>query len=126
MKPLETIYWLRMLLGMVAALIGIGYGLAVGKIPSFDPLKGEVFPADTLFFMNALSIAAITYIVSYHIIKPRFISRVEKPQKLFTTGIGIYFISWLVLLTLLYTMMVHRPGGAPAAQCILMLKALRI
>jgi len=28
---------------------------------------------------------------------------VDKPQKLFTMGIGIYFISWLVFWILLYT-----------------------
>jgi len=54
--------------------------------------------------MNGLSLAIITYILSYYIIiKRKFMLKVEKPQKTFTTGIGIYFIAWLVFWILLYT-----------------------
>jgi len=54
-------------------------------------------------FFNSMSIALVVYIISYYIIKRKFILTVEKPQKLATTGIGIYFISWLVFWILLYT-----------------------
>lgn len=54
-------------------------------------------------FFNSMSIALVVYIISYYIIKRRFMLKVEKPQKLATTGIGIYFISWLVFWVLLYT-----------------------
>jgi hypothetical protein len=30
---------------------------------------------------------------------------VQKPQKLLTAGIGIYFLSWIVFWTLLYTIL---------------------
>ena len=54
--------------------------------------------------MNSLSIAFVVYLVSYYIIKSKFILKVEKPQKIATTGIGIYFISWLVFWVLMYTL----------------------
>jgi len=95
MKTPETIYWLRLALGITAALICIGYGLATGTISNTN------FSFN--IFMNGISMALVTYLISYYVIKFKFIHKVEKPQKLLTTGIGIYFISWLVLWVLLYT-----------------------
>jgi hypothetical protein len=59
----------------------------------------------TTVFLNSLSIALVVYLVSYYPIKNRFLLKVEKPRKIATTGIGIYFISWLVFWSLLYTLM---------------------
>jgi len=101
MKPLEIIYWLRLALGITAALICTGYGIAAGRIPPINSL-GE-FPIDYSVLMNGLSIALVIYLISYYIIKSKFSLKVEKPQKLVTTGIGIYFISWIAFWTLLYT-----------------------
>ena len=101
MKPLETIYWLRLALGITAALICAGYGIAAGRIAPIDTV-GE-FPVDYPFFMTSLSMALVIYLISYYIIKPKFLLRVEKPRKLVTTGIGIYFLSWLFLWVVLYT-----------------------
>ena len=50
------------------------------------------------------SLAIVTYLVSYYFIKFKFIHEVEKPRKLFTTGIGIYFLSWIIFWILLYTL----------------------
>jgi len=101
MNPLEKIYWLRLALGVVAAFICAGYGIAAGVISK------EGFPINTFF--NSLSIALIVYIISYYIIKRKFILKVEKPQKIATTGIGIYFTSWLVIWVLLYTIIAGPP-----------------
>jgi len=95
MKTLEALYWLRFILGVVAALICIGYGLATNTIVNgYAPNV----------FMNGFALAIIVYMVSYWIIKPRLLLKVEKPQKILTTGMGIYFLSWLVFWTLFYTM----------------------
>lgn len=94
MKPLETLYWLRFALGVVAALICVGYEWALGLIsPSLN--------MTTLF--NGISFAVIIYILSYYVIRPKFILKVENPQKILTTGIGIYILSWLVFWVFLYT-----------------------
>lgn len=95
MKPLETVYWLRFGFGILAALICVGYGVGTNTISSTN----FVFS----MFLNGMSLAIIVYLVSYYYIKSKFKLRVEKPQKLFTAGIGIYFLAWIVLWALLYT-----------------------
>ena len=55
-------------------------------------------------FFNSASIAILVYIVSYYVLKSRFGPKVSKPQKILTTGIGIYILAWLVIWTLLYTL----------------------
>lgn len=99
MKPLEALYWLRFALGIVAALICIGYGLATNTV--------SMEPPDIYVLMYGISFAFIVYALSYSIIKPRLILKVEKPQKILTTGIGVYIISWLVFWVLLYTIIAY-------------------
>jgi len=94
MRTLEIIYWLRLALGIIAALLCTGYtGYSLGT----------GIKADSSTFMTGVSIALGTYLVSYYILKSKFLLKVEKPQKLVTTGIGIYFISWIAFWALLYT-----------------------
>jgi len=95
MKPLETVYWLRLGFGILAALVSLGVGLATNTISSTQ------FPS-TAFF-NSASLAIIIYLLSYYLVKSRFALRVQKPQKLITTGIGIYFLSWIAFWVLFYT-----------------------
>ena len=99
MKALETVYWLRVILGATAALVSAAYGYATNSITT-DTSK-IVFTT----FLNSLSLTIIVYIVSYYIIKRIFSPKVEKPQKIATAGIGIYFLSWLVSWILLYTIL---------------------
>jgi len=89
MKPLSIIYWTRALLGAVAALIT---ALLSGLSPTFN-------------ILNGISIALIIYIITYYVYKARFRAHVEKTSKIFSTGIGAYFISWLVMWVLFYTLL---------------------
>lgn len=98
MKPLEALYWLRFALGVVAALICIGYGLATNTIR-------EEFNINVL--MNGIAFAFIVYVLSYYMVKPRLFLKVEKPKKILTTGLGIYILSWLVFWVLLYTIIAN-------------------
>ena len=97
MKPLETVYWLRLALGLIAALACLGYAMVAYGTPL--PQDGQLS-----LFMNSLSIAIIVYLLSYYAVKPRFKDKVAKVPKLLTTGIGVYFLSWIVFYVLLYTM----------------------
>ncbi|MEM2118947.1 MAG: hypothetical protein QW840_02360 [Candidatus Bathyarchaeia archaeon] len=108
LKPLEKVYWIRLALGFVAALVCIGYAVAAGQIPASPSLE-EGFPTDITLFFNSTSIALVIYMLSYYPIKSKFINMVQKPQKLVTTGIGIYFISWLVFWVMIYTILVGPP-----------------
>lgn len=96
MKPLETVYWLRFALGILAAVVCVGYVAAVYGLP---------FRPDWPFniFLNSMSIAIVVYLLTYYMIKSRYGLKVVKTQKLFTTGIGIYFMSWIAFYALLYT-----------------------
>jgi len=51
----------------------------------------------------------IIYILTYYILKWRFIAKVEKPTKVFTTGIGAYFLTWIVCWILLITPLLKPP-----------------
>jgi hypothetical protein len=84
MKTLTLIYWSRAGFGVLAALVCAALGL------------------DNLF--NGLSIGLIFYLISYYLLKWRFLTKVEKASKLFTTGIGAYFLTWIVAWVLLFTL----------------------
>jgi hypothetical protein len=102
MRPLEKVYWFRVLFGIVAALISTGYtvfGKANGIIPT-DPLAW--YPS---LVFNGASIAIIVYLISYYGLKAKFKNVVEKPAKLVTTGIGIFWIAWIVFWVMLYTIL---------------------
>jgi hypothetical protein len=106
MKPLEKVYWLRLLLGIIAALVCAGY-VVVTEIPQ----ALDQFQMNTFF--NSASIAIVIYLMSYYAVKFKFQSVVQKPQKLATTGIGVYLLSWIVVWALLYTIIVGRLSPLP-------------
>jgi hypothetical protein len=99
MKAIQKVYWLRLVFGIVAALICAGYGFATGSITT----DASSFKITT--FLNNMSLAIIVYVISYFLIKNRFMSKVDRPQKLFTMGIGMFFLSWIVSWVLLYTLL---------------------
>jgi hypothetical protein len=107
LKPLEMLYWLRLALGVIAALLCIGYGVATGSIPH-NPSGGS-FPGNLTYFMDGLMIALAFYLISYYAVKPKFVSSVAKPQKLVTTGIGIYFFGWIVFWVIFYVIIAGPP-----------------
>ena len=94
MKTLQKLYGLRIFLGLFAAFISVGYGVATETI---------IEAPSTAIFFNGLSLAVIFYVVSYYLVKAKVKLEAEKQRKLLTTGIGIYFISWILFWILMYT-----------------------
>ena len=92
MKPLNIIYWSRVGFGILAASICV---LLIDVKEVVNPL------------MTGISIGILVYIVSYYILKWRFMAKVENPTKVFTMGIGAYFLTWIVAWGLLNTLMFH-------------------
>ncbi|MCW3977896.1 MAG: hypothetical protein NWE77_08185 [Candidatus Bathyarchaeota archaeon] len=88
MKPLKLIYWSRASLGVGAAFLCLLLNI-------FSP---------GLSIFSSLSVALIVYMVAYYIFKWKFIALVEKPSKIATTGIGAYFVTWIVGFGLFYTL----------------------
>jgi hypothetical protein len=92
MKPLVAIYIIR-----------IGLGAISGVLSAFAALFMDAMELTT--FLNGLTIALAIYLISYYLIKTQFYTKVEKQSKIMTMGIGIFFISWIVFLTLTYTVL---------------------
>ena len=92
MKPLVAIYWARLGLGTIAALLSALLALTQGE-----------FSITT--FLNGLTVALLVYLVSYYVFKAMFGAKVEKPSKIMTMGIGVYFFTWIVLMILFYTLL---------------------
>ena len=97
MKPLQKLYTLRVFLGIFAALLSIIYGLAV---------ETNIEQPSINTFINSLSLAVIVYLLSYYLIKMKLKLGVENNKKILTTGIGVYFISWIFFWVLLYTLII--------------------
>ena len=83
METLSTIYWIRVVLGIGAALICVALNVE------------DIF--------TGISLGLLFYILTNYILKWLFIAKVQDSSKLLTTGIGIYFLTWIVAWILLYT-----------------------
>jgi hypothetical protein len=86
-KPLIMIYWSRLGLGIVAAVLSVL--LAIMR--------------EENALMNAVTIALAVYLISYYVLKAKFKTKVEKQSKIMTMGIGIYFFTWIVFTVLFYS-----------------------
>jgi len=84
MEPLNILYWSRVGLGILAALIC--------TLLRLDD------------FLSGLSLGILFYVLTHYVLKRRFATQVEKPSKVFTMGIGAYFMSWIVSWGLFYTL----------------------
>ena len=92
MRPLVLIYWTRLALSIVAAAI--------------STLVATMLDASAIStFMNGLTIALLIYLVSYYVLKAKFLNKVEKQSKIMMMGIFMYFISWAVFFILFYTIL---------------------
>jgi len=91
-KPLVTIYWIRLALSIVAATIS-----AIVAINQ-DAL-------DFTTFTTSLTIALLVYLLSYYALKAKFLNKVEKQSKIMTMGIFMYFIAWAVFFILFYSIL---------------------
>jgi len=88
-EPLSLIYWSRAGLGIGAALLCTMLNILLNGLNLF----------------SNISVALIVYIVAYYIYKWRFFAQVEKPSKIATHGIGAYFMTWILVLGLFFTIL---------------------
>lgn len=103
METLNLIYWCRLGLGIIAALLCVaGWALT-------NSLFASIIQGATL--------AIIFYIVTYYILKMKFITKVEKPSKLFTQGIGAYFLTWIISWTLILSLILSPTMPTAIFEC---------
>jgi len=89
LKPLNIIYWSRVGFGVLAALV---CALLIDVERVANPL------------ISGMSVGILVYLITYYILKWQFMAKVEKPSKMFTMGIGAYFLTWIVVWVLFYTL----------------------
>ena len=87
MKTLNLIYICRVGIAVLAALVAS----LVVDLKLEDPL------------LNGISISLAIYILSYYVLKYFFMNKVDNQTKIFTMGIGGYFLSFLLVWVLLIT-----------------------
>ena len=92
MNALVTIYWIRVILSIVAAAVSAVIATAQSA-------------TDLYTFVNGITIALLVYLISYYVIKAKYMNRVEKQSKIMTQGIFMYFIAWAVFFILFYSIL---------------------
>jgi len=90
MTPVVQLYWLRVVLGMVA-----------GAITAVLAFFGNINDFTTL--LNSITLALLIYFVTYYIIRGYYKNKIEKQSKILSTAIGMYFFAWLSFFVLFYT-----------------------
>ncbi len=101
MDVLAKIYWIRVLLGVVAGLVSTGAILLFGSLSPNVTLLDMMGSINTL--LNGVTIALLVYLLSYYVLKAKFTSKVEKQSKIMSMGIFIYFFTWLIVWVLTLT-----------------------
>jgi ABC-type uncharacterized transport system permease subunit len=91
MTPVVQLYWLRVLLGIVAGVITAALAAFYGSMNDLTTL------------LNGITVALLMYFVTYYILRSYFKNKIEKQSKILSTAIGMYFFAWLSFFVLFYT-----------------------
>lgn len=62
--------------------------------------------------INGISVALAVYLVTFYLVKWKFMNKVEKPTKIFTMGIGAYFLAFILFWVLIITPFLAAPTAA--------------
>jgi zinc transporter ZupT len=94
MKPSESLYWIRASLGVVIGALSALYDYAIGWSLGKNTLND---------FFTGLAFAFMFFIITYYILKLYYFDKFRKKSKVMSTGIGIYFLLWIVVWILVNT-----------------------
>ncbi len=103
MTPVVQLYWLRVVLGIIA-------GIITAFIAAY--FSGKAGMLDTTTLINSITVALLIYFVTYYILRASFKSKIEKQSKILSTAIGMYFFAWITFFVLFYTVFVVALGLA--------------
>ena len=93
MTPVVQLYYLRVVLGLVAAAFSAVVALIIGNINDITTL------------INAFTIALIIYLISYYAIRGFYKDKIEKQSKILSTAVLMYFLVWLPFFVLFFTVL---------------------
>jgi hypothetical protein len=91
MTPIVKLYWLRVVLGIIAGLVSAIF------------TKFVYFAADYTPLLNSITVALAVYVVTYYIVRVKLKEAIPQQSKILTTGIGMYFFTWITFFVVLYT-----------------------
>jgi zinc transporter ZupT len=91
MTPIVQLYWIRVLLGVIAGALSAIVAFFLGSI------------TDITVLVNSFTIALIIYLVTYYFLKAAYKDKIEKQSKILSTGIIMYFFAWLPFFVLFFT-----------------------
>jgi len=91
MTPLVQLYWIRVALGIIAAIISAVLAELIGTVTEITTL------------VNSITVALLIYFITYYLLRTSFRNKIEKPSKILSTGIGMYFFAWIAFFVLFYT-----------------------
>jgi zinc transporter ZupT len=105
MTPVVQLYWLRVVLGIVAGAITAVLAAVFG---------GSNGITDFTTLLNSVTLALLIYFVTYYILRGYYKTKIEKQSKVLSTAIGMYFFAWLSFYVLFYTVILVALGLTPA------------
>ncbi|MGD6853355.1 MAG: hypothetical protein ACQCN6_14950 [Candidatus Bathyarchaeia archaeon] len=98
MTPITQLYWSRVAMGIVAAVI-------TAIFATFQPMM------DYTTLINSITVALLVYFVTYYIFRAVYKTKIEKQSKILSTGIGMYFFTWIAFFVLFYTVILVFTGA---------------
>ncbi|MCX8150291.1 MAG: hypothetical protein N3D85_02135 [Candidatus Bathyarchaeota archaeon] len=108
MDILTKIYWLRVALGGIAGLVSAALPVVAQSVTG-NSVLAQMSELNTL--LNSITIALLIYLVSFYLLKAKYVAKIEKPSKIMSMGIFIYFFTWLVVMVLTLSVII---GPIPA------------
>jgi len=90
MTPVVQLYWIRVVLGVIAGAIS-------GWLALYLPFN------DLSTLIDCFTIALLVYLVSYYPLRAVFAKKVDKPSKVLSTAVIMYFLTWLPSFVIFYT-----------------------
>ena len=91
MTPVVQLYWIRIVLGVVAGAISAALAL-------YLPLT------DLSTLIDSFTIALLIYLASYYPLKAIYAKKIEKQSKILSTAVLAYFFAWLPFFVLFFTL----------------------
>ena len=104
MIPIKTIYWLRVALGVTSGALCA----AVSRV-----LETTIGLDGTSALLYSITLALLVYLLSFRLLKAKFQNKVATPSKITMTGIGIYFLAWISVYILCYTIILAATNSIP-------------
>ncbi|HVP41549.1 MAG TPA: hypothetical protein VMS95_06320 [Candidatus Krumholzibacteriaceae bacterium] len=96
MKPSASLYWIRALLGVTIGVLDALYDYFAGVLSQMTFSIND--------FFTGLAFALLFFIITYYVLKIFYGDKFQKKSKILSTGIGTYFLLWIVTWVLVDSM----------------------